>query len=277
MTSIGRVGVRAILILGGMVCGLQASAAGPAPASADLSEIHARGTLRVLAVVVEDEPEFFSLKPGGAPGFDHEVLQAYCQLRKLKLEVVPVSSWDALVPALLGGKGDVIAGRFTVTESRKKRIEFTSEVFPTRNVAITRRPHRVIRTLEELKQEKIGIVKGTSLAEAVAAAGIPPSAVDDSIPAGGVPAALKSERITCSLDELAGAIVGQRRDADLQIGLFLGPPGSYAFGVRKDDPELLRNLSDFVDNLRRTPTWNRLVVKYFGENAPEILKKARGE
>jgi hypothetical protein len=30
-------------------------------------------------------------------------------------------------------------------------------------------------------------------------------------------------------------------------------------------------------SMRRTPTWNRLVVKYFGEDAPELLRKARGE
>jgi hypothetical protein len=30
-----------------------------------------------------------------------------------------------------------------------------------------------------------------------------------------------------------------------------------------------------VSNLRKTPTWSRLVVKYFGDAAPEILRKAR--
>ena len=39
----------------------------------------------------------------------------------------------------------------------------------------------------------------------------------------------------------------------------------------------LSKLSDDIDNLRRTPTWARLVVKYFGEAAPEILRKARQE
>jgi hypothetical protein len=29
--------------------------------------------------------------------------------------------------------------------------------------------------------------------------------------------------------------------------------------------------------MRKTPTWNRLVVKYLGEAAPEILRKARTE
>jgi hypothetical protein len=27
--------------------------------------------------------------------------------------------------------------------------------------------------------------------------------------------------------------------------------------------------------MRRTPTWNRLVVKYFSQAAPEVLRKAR--
>jgi hypothetical protein len=45
--------------------------------------------------------------------------------------------------------------------------------------------------------------------------------------------------------------------------------------VRKQDAALLRALNAYIDDLRHTPTWSRLVVKYFGEKAPEILRKAR--
>jgi hypothetical protein len=34
-------------------------------------------------------------------------------------------------------------------------------------------------------------------------------------------------------------------------------------------------LDDYVANLRKTASWSRLVVKYFGESALEILKKSR--
>jgi hypothetical protein len=37
------------------------------------------------------------------------------------------------------------------------------------------------------------------------------------------------------------------------------------------------DLNDYITNLRRSPTWNRLVVKYFGASALDVLKKARGE
>jgi membrane-bound lytic murein transglycosylase F len=248
---------------------------GTSLAAGDLSELEQTGTLRVLAVVVEDEPQFFSLRPGSHPGFDREILEGFARLRKLNLEVVRQPSWDALVPALLEGKGDVIAGRFTATETRRQRITFTTETFPTRNVVISRKPHRPIESLEQLSGETVGIVKGTSLAEVAGGLRLSKHGLDDQIPAGGLPAALRSGRVTCAIDELAGAILLQRADPDVQIGAFVGAPGSYAFGVRKESPQLLKSLNEYIENLRRTPTWNRLVVKYFGEAAVEVLNKAR--
>ena len=41
--------------------------------------------------------------------------------------------------------------------------------------------------------------------------------------------------------------------------------------------ELKQALDEYMDSLRRTPSWSRLVVKYFGESALDVLKKARGE
>ena len=57
--------------------------------------------------------------------------------------------------------------------------------------------------------------------------------------------------------------------------MFLGPPSSLAYAVRKDEDALREVLDDFISNLRRTATWNRLVVDYFGVSALDVLKKAR--
>lgn len=253
---------------------LLAAAAQAAPA-VDLAEIKAGGTLRVLVMPDTKRPEFYSIRPGTHPGFDAEVLDGFARLHRLKLEVVPQSGWDALIPALLDRKGDLIAGRFTATDGRKKVVLFTSEVFPTRNVVINRRPRKPVLTLEQLKAEKVGTNKGSSMAEAIAAAGVPN--VDDGIPPGAYHDALKSGRITAALWGVESAIALQKDDPEIQLGMFLGPPASLAYAVRKDEPELLRALNEYIENLRRTQTWSRLVVKYFGEAAPEILKKARSE
>ena len=57
----------------------------------------------------------------------------------------------------------------------------------------------------------------------------------------------------------------------------MGPASSLAIGVREDAPELRRALSEYVPNLRHSPTWNRLALKHFGDRAREILKRSRGE
>lgn len=252
--------------------GLVLLAAGAA--AADLPEVQKRGSLRVLVMFDEKRPEFFSKNPD-KPGFDREVLDGFVALRKLKLEVVPVTSWDALMPALQQQRGDLIAGRFTMTEARLQVVAFTHEVFPTRNVVLTRKPHAPVRTLEALRAEKVGTIRGTSMVEALAAAKVPAANVDDGIPAGGFDEALRSGRISAAVWGVESAIAAQRDDPQLELGMFLGPPRSLAYAVRKDQPKLLGALNDYVDNLRKTQTWGRLVVKYFGESAPEILKKAR--
>lgn len=173
-------------------------AAGSAGAD-DLPELRTSGVLRVLAV-------------DGSP-----VL--------LRVSVVETPGWGSLLPWLLEGSGDVLAGGVTATPARARQIAFTSEVMPTRQVLVTRRPTRVLATL------------------------------------GGIEDALGY----------------QAEDPEIQVGGFVGPPGSLAFGVRQDAPRREQALDEYVANLRRTPTWSRLVVKYFGERAPELLKRARGE
>jgi ABC-type amino acid transport substrate-binding protein len=242
-------------------------------AALDLAEVQKRGTLRVLAVVIEEEPQFLSTKAGTPPGFDAELLESFAKLHKLKLEIVSLPSYDSLIPALLKGKGDLIAGGFTATEQRKKQIAFSEEAFPTRNVAYNRKPGKPIASLDALKSEKVGTYKGSAMAESLAAAGV--SSIDDGIEPGGYPAALKSGRITAAVDGVEAALVARLKDPDIQIGPFVGAPESLAYGVRKEDAQLLAALNSYVSNVRKTPTWSRLAVKYFGEQAPEILKKAR--
>lgn len=246
------------------------------PASAaDLAAVKARGSLRVIAVDLKQPDEFFQFS--GAPGFDREILEGFAALHAVRLEPVAVAGWDDLVPALLEDRGDVVAGRFTVTEERKKRIAFTRETFPTRNVVLTRQPTPPARSLAELRALRVGTIRGSSMAEAVARAGVPPANVDDGIRPGGLPAALAAGRVQAVVLGVESAITARRDDPKIELGLFLGPPGSLGFGVRRGDEALRAALDSYIENLRRTATWSRLAVKYFGDDAPEVLRKARAE
>lgn len=243
-----------------------------APALAqDLPAIKQSGHLRVLAVAVPEGPRFISGTPG--EGFDGEILAGFARLHGLTVEMVTVDSWDALIPALLKGKGDLIAGGFTDTTARRGQIEFTTEVFPTRDVVITRKPTPPITTIDQLKKVQVGVIKGTSMAEALAGAGVP--RVEATLAPGGVPAALREKKVAAAVDGLEAALVAAHHDPELQIGLFLGNAQSLAYGVRKDSTDLLASLNEYLGNVRKSAAWSRMVVKYFGPSAPEILRRAR--
>jgi ABC-type amino acid transport substrate-binding protein len=256
---------------GVLLAGLAAASAG----ATDLKELKGAGTMRVLAIMDEREPEFLGLKGGVPTGFDLEILEAFAKSQHLELKLVPVGSWEALIPALLEQKGDLIAGRFTATFSRAKRVAFTEEVFPTRTVIVTRRPRPAVTSLEALAQEKVGTIRGTSMVESLAAAGFPLARLDQSLVSGGLIDALKGTRVTAAVWSVEGAMLARRQDPELELGAFVGPPESLAYAMRLEDAELKRALNDHLRTIRRTGNWNRMVVKYFGEAAPAILKKAR--
>jgi ABC-type amino acid transport substrate-binding protein len=248
----------------------------PAGRARDLDEVETRGTLRVV-VWTENLPELFAVKLGStSTGLEQELLQAFAALHKLKLEVVPVATLDARIPALLKGQGDLVAGGLVDTEQRRKLVDFTAELFPIRHLVLTRKPTPPITTLEQLRATRVGTIKGSSWAEQVAAAEVPPANVDDSYTsASGVIAALKQGAVKAVVISAVWAVVEVRKDPELQLGLMLGAPTSVGWAVRKDEPKLRAVLDDYINNVRRTPTWSRLVVKYFGESGLEILKKSR--
>jgi ABC-type amino acid transport substrate-binding protein len=242
-------------------------------ASADLADLRRAGSLRVLTAV---NSVFFKIDDAERPGFDAELLASFGERHGLTLKAIR-ADWNELLPSLAAGKGDVIAGGFSDTPERRRAAAFTREVFPTRNVVVTRKPTPVVTTLDELLRERIGTVRGSSMLDALLAARVPAKRIDDSLKPGGQVTALVSGKVSAVVMGVENAIAEQRRDGALQLGLFLGPPASLAYGVRRDDVELLRALDAYIDNARKSSVWSRLVVKYFGDAALDVLKKARAE
>lgn len=241
------------------------------PATADdLAAIRSRGTLRVL-VEPDTLPELFDTK--GAGGMEREILEGFARLQKLKLETV-VTPFEERIPALQKGRADMIAGGLVASPARREQVAFTEEVLPTRQVIVTRKPAKAVASVAELRSAKVGVVKGAAALEQLAAAGVPRTQLEE-FPSDVLVAQLKSGKVGSIVMSTTWAITEQRKDPALQLGLFLGAPTTMAFAVRKDQPELRRALDEYIGNLRRTPTWSRLVVKYFGESARDVLARAR--
>jgi membrane-bound lytic murein transglycosylase F len=243
-------------------------ALGAAPAGgADLAEVKARGTLRVLA---SHDENWFSLETSGPPGFEREVLEGFARLHGLKFEVVAVERWEEAIPMLVAGRGDLLAG-VNDTPTRRRSIDFTRELLPARSVVVNLKPAPVLTTLGQLRSARVAVVPDSTWAEAATHAGVAYASlvrVED-VPEG--LAALRSGKATAAIIDVVDYLQQRRRHPDIQLGLSLGSAQSSAWGVRKSDPELRRALDAYLTEFRRHPGWSRLLVKYFGDDAPLVL------
>jgi membrane-bound lytic murein transglycosylase F len=244
---------------------------------ADLADIRARGTLRVI-FHRQGMVEAISMKPGTPPGLERELIEGFAALQRLKVEFVPVASVAERIPALLAGKGDVVGGGLIATPARRKLVDVTEEILPERHVAVTCRPQRAIESLEQLRRTRVATFKGSSWAEAVAGAGVPPGNVQDAFMGPeAVLSALHDQKVEAVVMSLGWALLERRKDPQIELGVFVGPPLSRTWGVRKDAPQLRQSLDEYISSVRRTATWSRLVVKYYGDLALEVLKKSRAD
>jgi ABC-type amino acid transport substrate-binding protein len=238
-------------------------------ASADLNAIAARGSLRVLVGIGEDAA-WFSLEGGDAPGFEREVLEGFARLHKLRFEVVPVERWEDAIPMLVQGGGDLLAG-VNDTAVRRRHVDFTAELLPARNVVVTRRPRPRIERIDDLRAARLAVVPHTTWSEALDSAGVPASRrmiVEDVAAAFD---AIRAGRAAATVTDVLDFLLQRRRDGELEAGMELGAALSSVWAVRKTDPQLRQALDGYLAALRGSPNWSRLLVKYFGEDAPAVL------
>lgn len=228
-------------------------------------------SLRVL-VATDEMPEMFSFEPSEDPGFERELLEGFCRVHGLTLEVVPVRDFEEMIPMLLRGHGDVIAG-IVDTPERRERIAFSSEVFPLRHMAVSRRPRGPVRNDDALRKLRVGVIPGTSWEGIVVEAGVPS---DRRVPfrdAAELLAGLRAGEVDAVVMALLDYTLARKRDPDLVPGGFVGPAASAAFGLRKTAATLRETLDEYLDGMRQAR--QHLMFKYLDEESLSLIALAR--
>jgi ABC-type amino acid transport substrate-binding protein len=236
---------------------------------ADLADIQKRGVLKVIAQKGE-APEMFRFSGSGEPGFEREMLQGFAALYDLSLEPVPVGTSADRIPALLRGDGDVIIG-IVDNPKRREQIAFTPEVLPARHLVVTCAPGPRVQGIEEFRRAKVGVVDATSWKDEAVGAGVPVSEMTLFPTREPVFEALEAGRITATVMTTTDFLLAARSHPCLEGGVGLGAAGSAGWGLRKDSPDLQAALDAYISNYRAGPSWNRLIVKYFGDQALRAL------
>lgn len=142
-------------------CGKTETPAPAAPAP-ETSAAPAPAVLPELKVAIDPtyEPFTFKTSDGKPTGFDVDIAEALCNEIKRKCVYVE-QVWDSMIPGLQAKKYDVIISSMSITDDRKKVVDFTDKYYntPSRIVVRTDTP---FTDLNSLKGKSIGVLKGST-------------------------------------------------------------------------------------------------------------------
>jgi len=128
-----------------------------------------------------------------------------------------------------------------------------------------------MRSLGELRSARLVIVANTTWAEALETTGVPLAKATKVHELAAAVEVIRADRADATGIGVVDFFLQRRRIHELEAGLPLGEALSSAWAVRKSCPELRQALDAYLGQLRRSANWSRLLVKYFGADAPAIL------
>ena len=219
----------------------------------------------------EAYPPFYSADASGNwTGWEVEIVHAICAEAKLECELTPIP-WDGLIPALTTKKIDAIMNSMSITEERKKTIDFSDKYYNTPTAIVGPKSEKFGATPEDLRGKILGVQVSTThsayakkhFTEAAEikeyqtqdeanqdlAAGRIDATQADSI---ALDAFLKSEQGAACCD-LKGHVA-----EDVEI---LGP--GVGAGLRKEDTELKEKINAAIKAIRENGKYEEITKKYF--------------
>ena len=197
---------------------------------------------------------------------------------EIQVLIVPTRRTQ-LISSLLAGLGDIAAGNLTVTEKRKKLVDFSGPVFrDVREIVVTHSSVDTLNSADDLSGQKIPVQEGSSplesleeLNQRLTASGKVPvqiEVIDDVVDSGGIlemvnagifPAMVVDEHIAELWAQILPNIVLQRH-------VTLREKADIAWAYRKNSPELAAVLNHFVKQHGAGTGFEAILTKRYLKN-----------
>jgi membrane-bound lytic murein transglycosylase F len=264
----------------------------PEPVSRDLAEIRERGALKVLAPY--NSTTYFVYR-GEPLGYEYELLREFASAEGLSLKMVVVTDPKSLLPLLNEGEGDIAASRLVPTPDAQAQAAFTRALYQTEPALVQQESAPATATKVAEKAMAAGPADPAPEVDIQARLVTRPEQL-----AGkrvDLPEKSPYERTLVELsDEISGEIhvveLGRLQDealaqkvargeveftvmqanlaelkeaefSNLKVRPVVGHKHEVAWALRKNSPQLLAELNNWIEDKKNEGLFARLYKKYF--------------
>jgi arginine/ornithine transport system substrate-binding protein len=215
-------------------------------------------------------PFNFIDKKGQLQGFDIDIAKALCEAMGVECEFV-TQDWDGIIPGLLAKKYDSIIASMSITEERKKKVDFTEKYYMTPAKFVTKKGAGIEISKEGLKGKTVGVQRATVAENFLRdkfgdTVKIKSYATQDEVNMD-----LISGRIDLAIADsvvLLGGLLETEKGKDYE---FVGPGFSdkkwfgdgIGIAVRKGEDDLRKMFNKAIKEIRANGTYQKINAKYF--------------
>ena len=206
-------------------------------------------------------PPYEFLRGQEIVGIDAEICKAVAEKLGKKFSAETVD-FDSVIPAVISGKADLAAAGITVTEDRKKNVDFSVPYVKTGIVVIYKKSNP-FTSVDQLKGKRIGVQGGTT-SETFVLEQLKQEPERTKSPAEAV-AALKSGRVEFVIADIDPAKNCVKGESDLALSDFITSE-EYAIAIKKGRPELLATVNAVIAALKANGKLAEWIEQYTAES-----------
>ncbi|MBQ6941114.1 MAG: ABC transporter permease subunit [Akkermansia sp.] len=202
-------------------------------------------------------------------GIDADMVREIAKRNNLEL-VIEDMAFDSVIAAVQTGKADVAASGITVTEDRKKQIDFTTSYVKADQVIIVRKDSDIVGP-ESMRGKRIGVQHGTTGDMYVTENLQEPERFQDGALA---VASLVTGKIDAVVLDSAPAEEHVARNKGIRILPMALVSEEYAMAVSKSRPELLAMINRTMAEMKTDGTMDAIWARYLDKDGKPLAVPA---
>lgn len=243
----------------------------------DLEEIKEKGVLKAL---VDNSSTSYFIYKGQPMGFEYDLLKKFCEHIEVNLAVIPIKNLDLIIDNLTNCEGDLIASNLTVTRERKNKVSFSDPIITSRQVLVQRQLNKediqkgkiLIDDPADLIGKEVHVRKSSSFYKRLKNLS---DEIGGDITIKKVSGELTVEQMiesvskgdidyTVADEHVARINKSYYRNLNTEVPISLGQ--RMAWAVRKESPNLILAINEWLDSFKQTLEFRMIYLKYFGNS-----------